>query len=115
MESTFYNQELTRTVLDTLSWEAYVISEEHGFHDGEDDQSMLKSFMRLALIHTEVAEATEELRHAEVDWDKFSDELADIIIRVIDLAEVHDLSIGDAVVQKMEKNRGRPYKHGKTF
>lgn len=101
--------------LDALAMETYQISEDHGFHDGEDDNNLLKSFMRLALIHTEVAEATEELRHAEVDWDKFADELADIIIRVVDLAEVHDLSIGDAVVQKMEKNRGRPYKHGKAY
>jgi NTP pyrophosphatase (non-canonical NTP hydrolase) len=106
--------EVTRA-LNSLQLEAYAISDDHGFHGEPDDRSIPMSFMRLALIHTEVAEATEELRHKEIDWAKFVDELADIIIRTVDLAEVHGLNIGDAVTSKMEQNRARPFKHGKTF
>lgn len=103
--------------LNDLAKECYSISYDHGFHDDEDvrDDHLLRAYARLALITTEVAEATEELRHKEIDWDKFADELSDIIIRVVDLAEVHGINIGKAVTIKVEKNRGRPHKHGKTF
>jgi NTP pyrophosphatase (non-canonical NTP hydrolase) len=115
--ATDYNGDDVSSHLDTLARECYVISASNGFHDDEDvfDEHILRAYSRLALIHTEVAEATEELRHHEIDWVKFADELADIIIRTVDLAQVYDISIGDAVKEKVEKNRLRPYKHGKAF
>lgn len=39
-------------------------------------------------------------------------ELADIIIRVLDLAAAYGIDIGKAVVSKMEYNKSRPEKHG---
>lgn len=114
-----YRPGLVGVALSILASEAYAIGKANGFHDhpeGEPcDDHLLRSFARLALITTEVAEATDELRENVVDWVKVVDELSDIIIRTVDLAEVHKLDIGQAVVAKMEKNRKRPYKHGKTF
>lgn len=112
-----YRQSVVSEALELLATEAYAIGEANGFHEDEDvpDEHILRAYARLALINTEVAEATEELRHTNIDWDKFVDELSDIIIRTVDLAEVYALNIGEAVVNKMEKNRARPYKHGKVF
>jgi len=43
------------------------------------------------------------------------EELADIIIRVLDLSGHRDIDIGRAVLVKMEYNSTRPHKHGKQF
>jgi len=105
--------------LNLLAEEVYNISKVNGFHDHADgepsDTHRLRQFMRLALITTEVSEAAEELRHEEVDWDAFADELSDIIIRVADLAHTTGVDLGAAVCAKVEKNRKRPFKHGKAF
>ena len=71
---------------------------------------------KLALIHSEVSEALEEWRKQEYNRDKFVEELADIVIRSLDLAE-HILpgEIGHAMRDKMERNALRPFRHGKRF
>lgn len=68
----------------------------------------------LCLIHSEVSEALEAHRDAE-PVERFTEELADVIIRVLDTAAYHELNIGSAILAKMEKNRNRPYKHGKRY
>ena len=44
--------------------------------------------------------------------DKVTEELADVIIRTLDTAAPHGLDLPSAIVDKMEKNKGRPYRHG---
>ena len=39
-------------------------------------------------------------------------ELADIIIRVLDVSEAHGIDIEAALIEKHEFNKTRPYKHG---
>lgn len=39
-------------------------------------------------------------------------ELADIVIRVLDLAEYYGIDMGEAIAQKHAYNLTRPYKHG---
>jgi len=70
---------------------------------------------RLALIQSEVSEAVESLRESNID--NFFEELADICIRVFDLAGhfEEDLDLEDEILVKMLKNKKRPYKHGKKF
>lgn len=68
---------------------------------------------RLMLITGEVAEAHEALRKG--DYENFKEELADIVIRVADLAGGLDIDLEDEILRKMEKNLARPYKHGKKF
>lgn len=64
----------------------------------------------LALIHTEVAEATEAVRH--LDRENFEEELADVLIRVLDCAGGLGINMDEAVRAKLEKNRTRGYRHG---
>jgi len=68
---------------------------------------------RLMLIVGEVAEAQEGLRHN--DRSNFAEELADIVIRVFDLAGGLDIDLEAEIIKKMATNASRPYKHGKSF
>lgn len=70
---------------------------------------------KLALVHSEVSEALEELRATKFDTKKFGEELADVVIRVLDIGEHFGIDIYMEVVKKHEKNIKRPYKHGKKF
>jgi NTP pyrophosphatase (non-canonical NTP hydrolase) len=64
----------------------------------------------LCLIHSEVSEALEAYR--KMDWDNLAEELADIIIRVFDMAESLDIEIEKEILRKHEINKKRPYRHG---
>lgn len=72
----------------------------------------------LALIASEVSEALEAVRHGNPPDDKVSQfsgleaELADVLIRVFDMAAAFDLNLGEAVVAKMAMNATRGQKHG---
>jgi len=72
----------------------------------------------LALIHSEISEALESVRHGfpQSDqmkgYDNFEIELADVIIRVMDLAEWMNIDLGSALVAKVKFNSNREHKHG---
>lgn len=101
--------------INELAHDAYATSRDNGFHDDEDDISVPMHLVRVALAHSELSEFVEELRSPECDQDHLAEELADVIIRVADLAFTMELDLGAAVVAKMDKNKGRPYKHGKVI
>jgi NTP pyrophosphatase (non-canonical NTP hydrolase) len=75
----------------------------------------------LMLMTSELAEACEAYREGNPPSTKaagFScaeEELADVIIRVMDFAEFHHLRISEAILCKMAHNASRPRKHGKEF
>jgi NTP pyrophosphatase (non-canonical NTP hydrolase) len=74
----------------------------------------------LSLIHSEVSEALEDLREGKMQTtyrgdgkpEGFPSELADIIIRVCDLATDRGIDLDKEVRDKMKFNATRPYKHG---
>lgn len=67
---------------------------------------------KLCLIHSEVSEAMEGFRKGVMDdhlLDRtmFEVELADVLIRVFDLAGAHDLDLGGALLEKFQYNQRR--------
>jgi NTP pyrophosphatase (non-canonical NTP hydrolase) len=99
-------------------WEDFdVITEDTPIRDDIDDDKIIlinnAIGSRLMLIVTEASEALEELRHRNVI--NFKEELADIAIRLGDLCGGLKIDIETEIKKKMEKNKSRPYKHGKEF
>lgn len=91
--------------LEHYSKECHQIAKDHGWWENERSIPEL-----LCLIHSEISEALEGYRNN--DMENFQEELADILIRVFDLAGRREIDL-DAIVQaKMEKNRNRSYRHG---
>jgi len=64
----------------------------------------------LCLIHSELSEALECYR----DNKPIGEELADTLIRTLDLAAKLDIDIGTEIENKMKKNKSRPFKHGRA-
>lgn len=89
-----------------------------GFWDMPPRQVMLHN-LKLLLIASEVIEAHNVLRDRYDDPDAqtndFMEELADIIIRTFDLAAQFGDDIGQVIVDKMNKNAGRPMRHNRAF
>lgn len=74
----------------------------------EQRDSMLGKLM---LVVTEVAEAAEAVRHK--NFENFSEELADVCIRIFDIAGSCHIDLEHAVTMKMKVNEARPRLHGK--
>lgn len=123
---------LLRMTIDELVEKAYADSEAHGFWDAPPNIAE-----KLCLIHSEVSEALEEHRVGGLKtqfrdsknhetppsstpihgWkpEGIGSELADICIRVADLAAYLGLDLAKEIRQKMEFNATREYRHGKRY
>ena len=75
---------------------------------------------RCMLIVTEIAEAVEADRKDLMDSHiptrrGIEVELADAVIRIMDLAGGLNLDLGGAIEEKLLYNSNRPFKHGKKY
>ena len=95
---------------------------DHGWW--EQDVTPGEALGRLALVHAEVSEGVEEVRKGEGFYGMYFDgekpeglvvELADAVIRIVDLCEALDLDLETAMMVKHQYNNGRPWKHGKKL
>ncbi len=120
--------------INELVKEVHQNAKDKGFHEGEKNIGEM-----LALIHSEVSEALEADRKGKYNtygmlsmngWvqnknfkeafekstkDTFEDELADIIIRVMDLAGMKGIDLEQHITAKMRYNSMRENKHGKKY
>ena len=123
-------------MINELSKEIHQINVKNGFYE---DQKNIGEM--LALIHSEVSEALEADRKGvyanlistdstatdgsgdeifkanfkKYVKDSFEDELADIMIRVMDLAAFKKIDLESHIKAKMRYNSMREYKHGKKY
>lgn len=67
----------------------------------------------IALMHTELSELLEGIRAG--DRANEAEECADLFIRLLHYCGKYGIGLGEATYQKMLRNYGRPYKHGKEF
>ena len=72
----------------------------------------------IALMHSELSEALEGYRLGNpmsekiAPFSQIEEELADVIIRILDYAEANSFEIEKALMAKMAYNETRPYRHG---
>jgi len=103
--------------------EAQQIAHDNALDKGFWDNTDIPT--KLMLIVTEVAEAMEEYRvenetlttvryRLDGKPEGFPTELADIVIRVFDLAAYLDIDLDDLVYEKMQFNTTREFLHGKN-
>lgn len=88
---------------------------EHGWWEEKEDHNL---FIKLMLVVTEIAEAAEAFRADNPmsdhipEFTTIEEELADVLIRILDIASHFDFDIAGALVAKMKYNESRPYRHG---
>lgn len=78
-----------------------------GFWDHSTDEFATQ----MALIHTEVSEATTAYRNKE-SMEHVAEEMADIVMRTANVCLHFGLDLEDAIAKKIEFNKTRLYMHG---
>ena len=100
---------------DDMAEQVHQLAKTNGFWDEDRNVGEM-----IALIHSELSEGLEGHRRRTEDdhlpgRSSLEVELADAIIRIMDLAVGLGLDVGTAIVQKHVFNRSRPYRHGKAY
>lgn len=119
METMFRNvrtDQIMAIGMNALADEVHAIAKSKGFYEPPPTVPE-----RLCLIHSEVSEALEAYRDGaegltlsdEGKPEGLASELADVVIRVLDMACYMGINIEQAIRLKIDYNRSRPFKHGR--
>ncbi len=114
-----------RWSLDDWGHEVHHIALEHGWWDlymlptAGMALTVDQVLAKLALVTSEVSETVEAVRNGEPHLE-FRDgkpegigsELADVVIRVMDLCEALDIDLQRCMHEKVKYNASRPFRHG---
>jgi len=100
---------------DVVQENAARIAKEHGWivEDTPEDKAV-----KIALMHSELSEALEAVRTGNPQSEKIpeftllEEELADVVLRIMNFGGQLGLRISEAIIAKDEYNGNRPYKHG---
>ena len=88
-------------------------AKDKGFWNDLNPKDKLVISTKLMLIVTEAAECMEAIRQEGLG--NLGEEMADILIRVADLAGALDINLQKEVEAKALRNSTRPYMHGKVL
>lgn len=106
--------------IDELQFVCHELAVEKGFWPEGEKRNVPEM---LALIHAEVSEALECYRSGQMETffrkgtgkpEGFGVELADTVIRILDLAGGLNIDLQKLIRIKLEYNKSRPYRHGKV-
>ena len=90
----------------------YTIAKSKGWWDKPRNDGEM-----IALMHSELSEGLEAIRKNLTsdhlpDFKGIEEELADVIIRIMDYAESRELKVAEAIFAKIRFNEGRERMHG---
>ena len=114
-------------LLNVLACAAHENAVAHGFYEDHfalrekvegsafavDEAERTFILAQIAKISGECGEAVSAIQHGE-PVKEVATELADVVIRTLDLGGYLGVEMGDIIIEKMKHNETRPYKHGKV-
>lgn len=106
--------------ISSLVHTAHAAAKAKGWHDGADPDSPTQVLAWLALLHSEVSEAVEDVRRGMMAEGVREDgkpvglpsELADVAIRLADTCGALGIDLEGAIRRKMAFNATRSHRHG---
>jgi NTP pyrophosphatase (non-canonical NTP hydrolase) len=116
MSNKIWNNPITQNYFNEVAKDVHEWAKSKGFWDTERNDAEC-----IALMHSELSEALESLRHNEPfdehcpNFSNTEIELADCVIRIMDFCAARGYDLGEAIAAKMNYNETRPHKHGKQF